>query len=310
MHVRQAAFAVMLLASTVACGRSGASSPSAPSTLGGTAVTGATVQGQVMSGSPMLAATTGAGASGLTVTVVGTPISAAVSGTGRFVLTGVPAGSNQLNFSGPGVNVTVTFTPVQGTETISINVKISGSQAEVESEEHDNHGDLEIHGTISNLTGPAGSFSFMVGGKTVHGDAQTTFFGDGDRPDSFATLHNGARVEVKGAMRDGLVYAQRIHINGSSADADDGDDHEGDDDSDADHDGEDADKGEVSGTIAALTAGCPSISFIVSGTPISTNASTEFKGASCSALKNGDKVKVEGTKQPSGTVLATEVKKQ
>jgi len=384
MQVRQAVFAAMLMASTVACGGRGVSSPSAPSSLSGpAALTGATVQGQVQSGTAMLAATTGAAASGLTVTVVGTTISTTVSGTGQFVLNGVPAGSSQLNFSGPGVNVTVTFAAVQGTETISITVKISGNQAEVESEEHDNHGDLEIHGNISGLTGSAASFSFMVGGKTVHGDAQTSFFGDGDRADSFATLHDGARVEVKGAMREGLVYAQRIHINGSNGTDNDDNDNEADEveatgkisivggtapnltltlsngtivktsssttirrkdesltfsaltvgieievegalnpdgsiaakkiqieDNGDDHNGDQSAEAEASGTIGSLTPGCPSISFMVSGTPVTTNSSTEFKGVSCSALKNGDKVKVEGTKQSSGAILAKEVKKQ
>ena len=311
MQFRNAAFAALLMLSTAACGGK-SPSPTAPSSSGGsTALTGATVQGQVMTATGMTAASTGAAASGLTVTVVGTTISATVSGVGQFVLNGVPAGSNQLNFSGPGVNVTVTFTPVQGTETISIVVKISGNQAEVESEEHDDHGELEINGIVSGLSGTASSFSFMVGTKTVRGDSQTSFFGDGDRADSFSTLKNGARVEVKGAMVSGQVYAQRIHINGGNSGSDDGDDHEGDDDGDDDNEGDHSDEAEVSGAISGLgsTASCPAISFAVSGTPVSTSPKTEFKGGACSTLKNGDKVKVEGTKQ-SGVLMAKEVKKQ
>jgi uncharacterized protein DUF5666 len=313
MDVRYAACAALLILSTAACGSHAPSSPSAPSpATAPVAVTGATVQGQVQSGalSGMTAATTSAAASGLTVTVVGTPISATVSGLGQFVLTGVPAGSHQLNFSGPGVNANVSFSPVEGTETISITVKISGNHAEVESEEHDNHGDLEINGIIASLTGSAGSFSFMVGSKTVHGDAQTAFFGDGNRSDTFATLRNGARVEVKAAMRNGEVYAQRIHINGGNSG--DGDDHQTDDDDDDNGtgDGDGAGEAEASGTISALTPGCPSISFRLGSAQVTTNASTEFKNASCGSLKNGDKVKVEGTTQPSGAILAREVKKQ
>jgi hypothetical protein len=313
MHVRDAACAALLMLSTAACGSNSASSPSAPSALTGpAALTGATVQGQVQSGTALTAATTGAAASGLTVTVVGTSISATVSGVGQFVLNGVPVGSNQLNFSGPGVNANVSFAPVQGTETISVNVKISGNHAEIESEEHDNHGDLEINGVISNLTGSAASFSFMVGTKTVYGDTQTSFFGDGNRSDTFSNLHNGVRVEVKGAMRNTQVYAQRIHINGSNGSADDDADHEGDDDGADDHDSDHSSDAEASGTISAISpvAGCPAISFTVGSTSVSTNSSTEFKGGACSTLKNGDKVKVEGTKQSSGAILAKEVKKQ
>ena len=308
MQARYTVCAALLALSTAACGGKAPTSPSAPSSLPGpTALTGATVQGQVQSTTGMTAATAGAAVSGLSVTVVGTSISTTVSGLGQFVLTGVPAGSSQLNFTGPGVNATVSFSPVQGTETISINVKISGDHAEIETEEHDNHGDLEINGILSNLTGTASSFSFVVGTKTVHGDSQTSFFGDGDHPDTFATLKNGARVEVKGATVNGQIYAQRIHINGGNSGEDNGDNHQGDDDN---HDGEHEDEGEVSGTISGITTGCPAISFAVASTPVTTNASTEYKGATCSTLKNGDNVKVEGTKQPSGAILAREVKRQ
>jgi hypothetical protein len=315
MQVRHVACAAVVALVAAGCGGNAPSSPSGPSALNGpVAVTGATVQGQVQSGTSLsgtTAATTGAAASGLTVTVVGTSISTTVSGLGQFVLTGVPAGSNQLTFTGPGVNATVSFAPVQGTETISIHVKISGNQAEVESEEHDNNGDLEINGILSDLTGSSSSFSFVVGTKTVHGDSQTSFFGDGNRADTFATLKNGARVEVKAAMMSGQIYAQRIHINGGNSGADDGNDDEGDGDDDNGNDHNGSGDAEVAGAIGGLssTAGCPSISFTVSGTSVSTNSNTEFKGGACSTLKNGDKVKVEGTRS-SGGILATEVKKQ
>lgn len=314
MPVRVAIAALLLF--TVACGgRPG--SPTGPSALSGSdgpaAVTGATIQGQVQSGTAMMAATTGASVAGLTVTVVGTSISTTISGTGQFTLTGVPAGSKDLNFTGPGVNVTISITPVQGTETISITVKIEGNKAEVETEAHDNHGDAELHGLVGTLGGTASSFQFTIGGMQVRGDGQTTFFGDGDRPDSFSTLRNGQRVEVKGATRDGFVYAQRIHINGSAAsdghDADD-DDPEDDDDHNGDDDNK-AGEAEASGTISGITTGCPSISFSVGGTAVVTDRSTEFKGAACTALKNGDRVKVEGTRQSAtAPIVAHEVKKQ
>lgn len=326
MQVRVAIAALLL--STVACGGR-PSSPTAPAGFnapsgGPAAVTGATIQGQVQSGTAAMAATTSAAASGLTVTVVGTTVSATVSGTGQFTLNGVPAGSSELNFSGPGVNLTVSISPIQGTETVSITVTISGNKAEVESEARDNHGDAELHGLVAALSGSSATFDFMLGGMKVRGDTQTTFFGDGDRPDSFATLRNGARVEVKGVTREGFVYAQRIHINGSTA-SDDPPGHDADDDNDDDpdddhnngnngngHDDDDDDRGEaeVSGVIGGITSGCPSITFMVAGNSVATNGSTEFEGAACTALRNGDRVKVEGARQSSGTILAREVKKK
>ena len=74
---------------------------------------------------------------------------------------------------------------------------------------------VEVNGTIDSLTGSATAFQFNIGSRVVKGDAATDFFGDGDKPDSFADLKNGARVEVKGQQRDGFVYATRIHINGT-----------------------------------------------------------------------------------------------
>jgi len=74
---------------------------------------------------------------------------------------------------------------------------------------------VEVNGTIDSLTGSATAFQFNIGSRLVKGDAATDFFGDGDKPDSFADLKNGARVEVKGQQRDGFVYATRIHINGT-----------------------------------------------------------------------------------------------
>lgn len=313
MPVRVAIAALLLF--TVACGGR-PMSPAGPSGLtgGAAAVTGATIQGQVQSGTAVMAstaATTNSAAAGLTVSVVGTSISTTVTGTGQFTLNGVPAGSTQLNFSGTGVNVTISISPVQGTETVSITVKIQGNQAEVESEAHDSTGEAELHGLISALGGSSSAFDFTIGTTKVRGDSQTTFFGDGDKPDTFASLRNGAKVEVKGVTRDGFVYAQRIHINGGNSGADDDDNDNEPDDHNNGGDDNKAGEAEASGTISGITSGCPSITFSVGATAVSTNPSTEFKGAACTALKNGDQVKVEGTRASAGApIVAKEVKKQ
>ena len=73
---------------------------------------------------------------------------------------------------------------------------------------------VEVNGVIDTLTGAASAFSFKIGSRLVKGDAGTAFFGDGDKPDTFADLKEGSRVEVKGEQRDDFVYAVRIHING------------------------------------------------------------------------------------------------
>ena len=66
---------------------------------------------------------------------------------------------------------------------------------------------VNVNGTIDTVTGTAGAFQFNIGSRRIKGDAQTAFFGDGDRPDSFASLKEGSRVEVKGEQRDDFIYA-------------------------------------------------------------------------------------------------------
>jgi Domain of unknown function (DUF5666) len=148
------------------------------------------------------------------VEVISTNISSAVDAQGRFSLVGVPTGTVVLKFSGTSVNATVTVTGLAPNQTINIIVTVAGSSATVVADSRNPEaGQLPVNGTISGLTGTAASFQFVVNGLTIHGDAQTQFFGDGNRSDSFADLKNGVRVQVKATPRDGGLYAFRLHIN-------------------------------------------------------------------------------------------------
>jgi len=67
----------------------------------------------------------------------------------------------------------------------------------------------------------------------------------------------------------------------------------------------------LEGTISsAITGACPAISFTLGSRSVTTNASTKFDDTACTALKQGDRVEVEGTSQASGSVLATKVEKE
>ena len=68
---------------------------------------------------------------------------------------------------------------------------------------------LNFNGNVSEFTGTAAAFQFKVNGQLIKGDNLTVFFGNS----SFSELANGKKVEVKGAMKDGYVYASRIHVN-------------------------------------------------------------------------------------------------
>lgn len=272
----------------------------------------------------------------------------------------------------PGVRVHVKAR-VDGADLVATFIEVQNTDTDLP---------VTLNGLVERLTGTAAAFEFTVNGRLVRGDAATAFFGDGDRADSFASLANGRRVEVKGQQRDGFVYAVRIHVNRPDDDEDDGDD-EGDDrgpqqESASIHgtlteiggsvpnltlrvggtvvrtnaatevkrrgdrqglealrvgqslhvvgdrraDGsldarkieieDDAAGGEVEieGALGGLSGTCPAVRFGVNGFQIATNGATEFKNGGCSALKNGDKVKVEGVRQASGTVLATEVERK
>ena len=230
---------------------------------------------------------------------------------------------------------------------------------------------VNVNGTLDSLTGTASAFQFKIGSRLVKGDAQTTFFGDGSTPDTFTSLKEGSRVEVKGEQRDDFVYAVRIHINGGDDDDDDDQDssasihgtlnalsggfpnfvltvgttivrtssgtevkRKGDvqtlnqlkvgmsvhvvgvRQSDGSIDArkieinDDATGGqfEIEGSAGGVRGICPNLEFSVNGFSIKTSSATTFEGGACSALKSGDKVKVNGLRQADGSVAATKVK--
>jgi Domain of unknown function (DUF5666)/Putative binding domain, N-terminal len=64
------------------------------------------------------------------------------------------------------------------------------------------------------------------------------------------------------------------------------------------------------GSVSGLSGTCPALTFTVRGRTVRTNGSTDFRGGSCSALRNGDNVDVRGTTQPDGSVLASRVDRE
>jgi hypothetical protein len=153
---------------------------------------------------------------------------------------------------------------------------------------------VNVNGVIDSLTGSASAFQFKIGSRLVKGDAQTTFFGDGDRPDSFATLKEGSRVEVKGEQRDDFVYAVRIHINGT-----------GDDDDEQDS------SASIHGTLNAMTGTKPTLVLTVGTTLVRTSASTEVKRKgdvqTLDQLDLGQSLHVVGDRQGDGSLNARKI---
>jgi hypothetical protein len=153
-----------------------------------------------------------------------------------------------------------------------------------------------INGTIDSVTGTAAAFQFKIGSRVIKGDALTVFFGDGDAPDSFASLKEGSRVEVKGEQKDDYVYATRIHVN-------DPDDDDGDDPPDS--------SASIHGTLNAIGGGFPNFVLTVGTTTVRTSSSTEVKRKgdvqTLNELKVGMSVHVVGVRQSNGSIDARKI---
>lgn len=278
-----------------ACGSAETSfSPTAPSRVGATSgavITGRVTGATVAVTSPDTFSTMDSRS--LTVTVVGTGISTTVNSGGQFTLTGVPGGTVQLRFSGSGVDATLTISGVSTSERIEITVALNGRSARVESErrERRNDGSAEVEGMVSGLTGTCPALTFTVQGARVT-TTSTTAFDD----ITCARVVNGARVEVKGERQaDGSIVASRV---------------EGEDDDDEDDDDDDNGRGrgpKIEGSVASLSGACPTLSFMLNGTRVTTNGRTAFEDVTCAALRNGTRVEVHGERQSDGTVLASRV---
>lgn len=63
---------------------------------------------------------------------------------------------------------------------------------------------------------------------------------------------------------------------------------------------------DLRGPVANLAGACPTVSFTIDSTPVTTTASTTFETA-CSTLADGSTVRVEGAPQADGSVVATTV---
>lgn len=154
---------------------------------------------------------------------------------------------------------------------------------------------VNINGILDSLTGTASAFQFKIGSRLVKGDAMTTFFGDGDKPDSFASLKEGSRVEVKGEQRDDFVYAVRIHINGDDDDDDDGPDT----------------SASIHGRLNAIGGAKPALVLTVGTTTVRTSASTEVKRRgdvqTLDELKIGQTLHVVGDRQSDGSIDARKI---
>jgi cytoskeletal protein CcmA (bactofilin family) len=156
---------------------------------------------------------------------------------------------------------------------------------------------VEVNGIIDSVAGTAATFQFRIGSRVIKGDVLTAFFGDGDKPDSFASLKDGARVEVKGQQRDGFIYATRIHVNGP-------------DTTPTTDPGQDT-SASIQGVLTAMSGARPALVLAVGTTTVRTTSSTEVKRRgdvqTLDALKIGQTLHVVGDRQADGSIVARKI---
>jgi hypothetical protein len=139
----------------------------------------------------------------------------------------------------------------------------------------------EVEGTITEFSSPE---SFSVDGIPV--DASAASF-----PDGTDALAEGARVEVEGAIVQGVLVATKVELEGD-------DDHDGDSDDDSGF--------EVEGAVESVDTGAGS--FVVRGVTIRHGDATRFTGGTAEDLAAGARVEVHAELAADGVaLLATEV---
>lgn len=151
---------------------------------------------------------------------------------------------------------------------------------------------VNVNGVVDSLdTTALPLFTFKIGSRQIEGGADTRFFGDGDvllTPDA---LKDGSRVEVKGELRDGVVYALRIHINGPTTPEPPQDD-----------------SASVEGVVSALAGTAPALTMKIGATAVTTDGQTVVQRRgdtqTLAAIADGQIVHAVGVRQADGSLLA------
>lgn len=309
--------------SAAACSKANSGSPVAPSAPAPQAVAtpapvagGASISGTLVGGSASaLAAPAGFATLGsvgrVTVSVTGSSISV-VSEDGTFTLTNVPPGDITLSITGAGVNALVPLPGVGMNDQLRITVRVEGTSAQLEDKKQESTDKVEIEGIITAATGMSSTGGTIVVGRDntsvfVPAAASITKGSITMKPNDLTV---GLRVHVRATKAGAALTATVVLVQNTSGNGNGRGNGGSGDDSDDDDD-DDANEAEITGTVTgAPTTGCPLITFYVGTTKVTTTASTTWDDVTCATLASGDSVKVEGAKQPDGSIVAKEVEKR
>lgn len=212
-------------ATLVACGNGPAASLTSPSRVpGGPAgvLTGTVVTGDGSSSTAGVGG--GAGfhtmrkaAPGVTITVVGTGLTVTTAADGSFVIDGVPADTAiTLQFSGPGVNATLTLGTLNNGQVLHITVRVNGTSAALDDEgEGDGSQEKEeIEGIIGAIA--VAPPSITVNSQVISVPAGTPIR-HGSTSFTFADLAVGDRVHVKAHRIGAVLTAMEVNLQQGAA---------------------------------------------------------------------------------------------
>ena len=318
------AMAAAIAVSAAACSKANSGSPVAPSTSTPQAVStpapvvgGASISGTVVTGSASaLAAPSGFATLGsvgrITVSVTGASISV-VSDDGNFTLQNVPPGDLTLSITGAGINAVVPLPGVGLNDQLRLTVRLEGSSAQVEDMKQESSDKVEVEGVITAVTGMTSAGGTIVVGRDntavlVPAAASITKGGTTLKPNDLAV---GLRVHVRAAKGTPLTATVVIVQNTSTGSGNSDGNGNGNGGSSSGDDNDDANEAEIMGAVTGTpTTSCPIITFFVGTTKVTTTAGTTFDDVTCSTLKPGDQVKVEGVRQTDGSIVAKEVEKR
>jgi len=312
-RIRHLAAVPVLAFALIAAAACGGKSPTSPSSPPGGSETpapapapapspagSATIAGQVVAGAVPMDTSSMSPIAGVTVTVSGTSISTLADGDGRFALSNVPAGDRQVEFEGNGAHARVTIEHVAEQEQISVTVVVAGNNAEVMEQERVTGAQAQLEGTITDKSESARTLE--VHGVTVKVPSDVPIR-HGSKSLTFANLHSGDRVHIKGSKDGDSITATEVNVqkgedtpgngNGNGNDDDNDDDHGGNGNGNDDN-GEHENEVELTGTPSGLSGSCPNLTFTLEGKTVTTGEDTEFRKGTCEEFKTATKVEAEG----------------
>ncbi|OFW37751.1 MAG: hypothetical protein A3F70_02245 [Acidobacteria bacterium RIFCSPLOWO2_12_FULL_67_14] len=159
-------------------------------------------------------------------------------------------------------------------------------EGEEEDEDDDNEGPgRQDRRQLSGFVSAVGADTLTIRGITVR-VTEDTIIRHGHRRLTLADVHAGDHAQARGTYDGAVLVATEVKVEDTGHDNDDEDDET-----------------ELKGTVASLTPSpaCPSVTFTIGTTVVTTSSTTIYEGVTCATLANNLRVEVEGTL--SGTTL-------